>query len=50
MKYLAMDFGGTFVKHCVMDDAARITDRGEIPAPLKSSDDFIKVIVDRNQD
>lgn len=46
MKYLAMDFGGTFVKHCVMDDDARITDRGEIPAPLKSSDDFIQVIVD----
>ncbi len=46
MKYLALDFGGTFVKHCLMDDDANITERGEIPAPLESSDAFVKVITD----
>ena len=46
MKFLAMDFGGTFVKHCLMDEDASITERGEIPAPLRSSDDFVKVITD----
>lgn len=44
MKFLALDFGGTFVKHCLMNDEAVIENRGEIPAPLKSSDDFIGVI------
>lgn len=46
MKYLALDFGGTFVKHCLMDDDAVIIERGEIPAPLDSSESFIKVIID----
>lgn len=46
MKFLAMDFGGTFVKHCLMDEDAGIAERGEIPAPLGSSDQFVQVIVD----
>ena len=46
MKFLAMDFGGTFVKHCLMDEDAVISDRGEVPAPLGSSDNFVKVITD----
>ena len=46
MKFLAFDFGGTFVKHCIMDDEANITDRGEIPAPLDSSEHFVQVIAD----
>lgn len=46
MKFLAMDFGGTFVKHCLMDEDAVITERGEIPAPLDSSDSFVKAITD----
>lgn len=46
MKFLAMDFGGTFVKHCLLDENAAITERGEIPAPLDSSDHFVQVITD----
>ena len=46
MKFLAMDFGGTFVKYCIMDEDALISDRGEVPAPLGSSDNFVKVITD----
>ena len=49
MKFLAMDFGGTFVKHCLMDEDAVITERGEIPAPLDSSDHFVQVIADLNE-
>ena len=46
MKLLALDFGGTFVKHCLMDENAEITERGEIPAPLGSADEFVQVIKD----
>lgn len=46
MKYLALDFGGTFVKHCIMDDDINITERGEIPSVLDSSDTFVKIITD----
>ena len=45
MKFLALDFGGTFVKYCLMDEEADISERNEIPAPLQSSDDFVDVIV-----
>ena len=46
MRYLALDFGGTFVKHCLMDDNAEISERGQINAPLGSIDDFTGVITD----
>lgn len=46
MKLLALDFGGTFVKHCLMDENAEITERGEIPAPLDSAENFVKLIRD----
>ena len=46
MKFLALDFGGTFVKHCILNENADIEKRGEVPAPLDSSDSFVKVITD----
>ncbi len=46
MKFLALDFGGTFVKHCLMDEDANIEARGEIPAPLQSTEAFVQVIAD----
>ena len=46
MKLLTLDFGGTFVKHCMMNENAEITDRGETPAPLDSTESFVKVITD----
>ncbi len=46
MKFLALDFGGTFVKNCILNEDADISERGEVPAPLDSSDSFVKVITD----
>lgn len=46
MKFLALDFGGTFVKHCLLDEDLNITEKNEVPAPLSSTDEWIKVIVD----
>lgn len=46
MKFLAMDFGGTFVKHCIMDEDAMMSEKGEIPAPLSSTEAWVKVVSD----
>lgn len=44
MSYLALDFGGTFVKYGVLNDEAEITDSGKVPAPLDSTEQFVEVI------
>lgn len=46
MKFLAMDFGGTFVKHCIMDEEANMSERGEYPAPLESTQLWVQTTVD----
>lgn len=43
---LALDFGGTFVKHALIDNEGNLSERGEIPAPLSSVSDFVQVIKD----
>ena len=42
--YLAMDFGGTFVKHCLVDENGQISERGQFPAPLGSKEEFIEAV------
>lgn len=44
MELLALDFGGKFVKYCLIDENLEISERGEFPAPLESADDFVQVI------
>ncbi len=46
MKLLALDFGGTFVKRALIDEAARISEKGKDPAPLESLDQFLQYISD----
>lgn len=46
MKMLALDFGGTFVKHGIVDDDANVTEKGEIPAPRDTCEHFVQVITD----
>lgn len=46
MKLLAMDFGGTFVKCCLMDENIGISNREEIPAPLNNRDQFVGLLVE----
>lgn len=44
MMFLAMDFGGTFVKHCLMDAEGNISERGQFPAPLSSREEFVNAV------
>ena len=44
MNLLTFDFGGTFVKYCLMNDQAEISEHGQLPAPLKTKDDFLDLI------
>ena len=46
MNLLTLDFGGTFVKYCLMNEQAEISGHGQLPAPVKSRDDFIDLICD----
>lgn len=41
MKFLAMDFGGTFVKYCLMDEDANMSENGQYPAPLSSEEEWV---------
>ncbi len=44
MNLLTFDFGGTFVKYCLMNDQAEISEHGQLPAPLKTKEDFLNLI------
>ena len=46
MKLLTLDFGGTFVKHALIDENAQFTEKGKDPAPLESLDQFLQYISD----
>lgn len=46
MKIFAADVGGTFIKYAVMNESAEIFERGKIPTPLESHEEFLKVISD----
>lgn len=46
MKFLAMDFGGTFVKYCLMDEEANMSEHGQYPAPLSSVEEWVNSTVD----
>lgn len=44
MNILTFDFGGTFVKYCLINDNAEISGHGQLPAPLHGRDEFLAVI------
>lgn len=46
MKILVIDVGGTFIKFAVMNEKAEIIERGKIPTPLESHEEFINKIVE----
>ena len=46
MKILVIDVGGTFIKFAVMNESAEILERGKVPTPLDSHEDFINKIVE----
>ena len=39
-KILTVDVGGTFTKYAVMNDSAKIFERGKIPTPLDGKENF----------
>lgn len=43
---LVFDVGGTFIKYAVMNESAEILERGKIPTPLKSHDEFINKLIE----
>ena len=46
MLITAIDVGGTFIKHALMDENANILERGKVPTPMTDRTDFINAIVD----
>lgn len=46
MKILVIDVGGTFIKYAVMNESAEIPERGKVPTPLESHEEFISKLVE----
>lgn len=44
MNILTFDFGGTFVKYCLLNEDAEISSRGRMPAPLHTEEEFLDTI------
>ena len=42
MKCLVLDYGGSAIKYCVMDDQSNMGQTGEVPAPLESLEQFVE--------
>ena len=42
MSYLALDYGGTFIKYGILDDDAVISESGKVPAILDNVDQFVE--------
>ncbi len=42
MKCLVLDYGGSAIKYCVMDDQANMSNAGEVPSPLESLEQFVE--------
>ncbi len=40
MKYLVLDVGGTAIKYGLMDETAKIFDKGQVPTPKNNFDEF----------
>lgn len=43
MRCLVLDYGGTFVKYSVMDENRERSEKGEVPAPIGSVEEFRRV-------
>ena len=44
MKILSVDVGGTYIKFAVMNEEAKIFQRGKIPTPKKSYEKFLQTV------
>ncbi len=44
MQILTVDIGGTFIKYAVMNEVAQIGERGKIPAPIDTRENFFNAI------
>lgn len=44
MKVLVLDVGGTFIKYAVMDENVEIIEKGKVPTPLDTIENFVAVI------
>jgi predicted NBD/HSP70 family sugar kinase len=42
--YLAVDVGGTAIKYALMNENAEISEKGEVPTPHESLDEFVETI------
>ena len=42
MKCLVLDYGGSAIKYCVMDDQSNMEHNGEVTAPLQSLEQFVE--------
>ena len=45
MRIFVADVGGTFIKYATMNEKAEIFERGKIPTPLESHEEFLQEIV-----
>ncbi len=46
MNILAFDFGGTFVKYCLVNEKAEMREYGKLPAPVSGREAFLDLITD----
>ena len=44
MKCLALDFGGSALKYCLMDENAEIEEQGKAPAPLSTPEQYVNAV------
>ena len=44
MRFLVLDYGGTFVKYSVMDENKQMYEKGEVPAPIDTLEHFKEVL------
>ena len=45
MKIFVADVGGTFIKYAAMNETAEIFERGKIPTPIESHEEFLQELV-----
>lgn len=44
MEYLALDVGGSSIKHAIIDDRYRLSEKGSVPTSYVTSEEFIETI------
>ena len=44
MEYLVFDVGGTAIKYALMNDELEMLEKGSVPTPLDTLENFLEVI------